>query len=277
MKVSITWVGVFLVLTTIVYFTWKGLGVYEAFVSDISKRREGFANPAALTDDIILHTCPSTSTSFINSKGQTLCCDGNVANGACSGTVICSLSEQTNGIPTCGTYQAALFEQQGSTRCPPSMPNYYESADGSVKGCTSGRRSPDGTGPASANSGASCTLYSQEIDDIGKLDSCTNAKLLETSKCFTRPIDGVTMRLVASDGKPALVQCTYKTTASSPPETCMTDSSMERYMDYLQVKGWREATATWNPLQKLQFCSVAQRYAIDKTLPFDDLPTVSLY
>jgi hypothetical protein len=273
MKVSITWLGVFIVFTAIVYFTWKGFCVYEAFQTSVKK--EGFVG--SLTDDIIVTTCPTPSSSYINSQGQTMCCDGTLVNGGCSGTTICSLSEKTSGIPTCGAYVAAVLDQKGSTRCPPSMPNYYENADGSVKGCTSGRRSPDGTGPASANSGTSCTLYSQEIDDIEKLDSCTNKKLLETSKCFSRNIDGVTSQLISNKGNPALIQCTYKTTPSSPPETCITDSSLERYMDYLQVKGWRETTATWDPLQKLQFCSVAQRYAIDKTLTFQDLPKASVY
>jgi hypothetical protein len=273
MKVSITWLGLLVLTITLLYFSWKGFHVYEAFTSKVV--HEGFMS--ALTDDIILTACPATTTSYINSKGQTLCCDGNVVGGTCSGLVACSLSEETNGIPTCGTYMAAVLEQKGRKRCPPSMPNYYENADGTVQGCTSGRRSPDGTGPASATSGTRCTLYSQEIDDIGKVDSCTTMKLLETSMCFSREIDGVTMKLVESEGTPALVQCTYKTSTSSPPETCITDSSLERYMDYLQIKGWRESTATWDPLQKLQFCSIAQRYAIDKTLAFEDLPKVSVY
>jgi hypothetical protein len=65
---------------------------------------------------------------------------------------------------------------------------------------------------------------------------------------------------------------------------CIANNSLDRFMDFLvnsfgmkQLSGWRSSTASWDPAKKLQYCSIAQQYSIDKTLKFEDLPKVQVY
>ena len=282
------WIGVILIATTLIYFTWKGLYVYELFqVQQEKQQQEGFIGSGQLATDIVINTCPSDTTSYVNTNGQTLCCDGTPSGGKCNGKAVCSLSEQSSGLPTCGQYLSAKLDQKGGLRCPPSMPRYFESKDGSVKGCTSGNRLPDGTGPASSNN-KYCNLYSQELDDLGRADSCTNVKLLDNTQCFTRNIAGTSKKLlelpIFNTFLPALVHCSYGNINTGVAGTCISNNSIDRFMDFLensfrltQLSGWRSSTAKWDPLQKLQFCSIAEQYSINKTLKFEDLPKVSVY
>jgi len=274
------WIGVILIATTVVYFTWRGLQICELFQGNSIK--EGFIGE--IESDIVINTCPSDTSSYVNIHGQTLCCEGTASGGTCNGISVCSLSEQTGGLPTCGQYLAAKLNQKGRLRCPPSMPNYFE---GKVKGCTSGSRLPDGTGPASSST-PSCTLYSQELDDLGRINSCTNIKMLDNTQCFTRNIAGTHKQLLENPVNgtylPALVQCTYGNINTGVAGVCIANSSLDRMMDFFvnsfgikQLSGWRSSTASWDPAQKLNYCSIAQQYSIDKTLKFEDLPKAEVY
>jgi hypothetical protein len=286
LPISMVWIGVILIATTLIYFTWKGFQVYELFQGH-QQTTEGFKGSGELATDIVINTCPSDTISYVNTSGQTLCCEGTPSGGKCNGKSVCSLSEQSSGLPTCGQYLAAKLDQKGSLRCPASMPRYFESKDGSVKGCTAGNRLPDGTGPASTNN-KSCKLYSQELDDLGRADSCTNVKMLESTQCFTRDIAGTNKQIlelpIFNTYLPALVQCTYGNINSGVAGTCIANNSLDRMMDFFvnsfglkQLSGWRKTTASWDPLQKINYCSIAQQYSIDKTLKFEDLPTVEVY
>lgn len=282
------WIGVILIATILVYFTWRGLQVYELFQGKGQVQEiEGFKGSNDLPSDIVINTCPSNTNSYVNTSGQTLCCEGTASGGECNGTSVCSLSEQSSGLPTCGEYLSAKLDQKGLLRCPPSMPRYFESKNGSVKGCTSGNRLPDGTGPASS-SNKSCKLYATELDDMGRIDSCTNVKMLENTQCFTRNIPGTSKQLVENPVLgtylPALVHCTYGNINTGVAGVCIANNSLDRMMDFFvnsfgikQLGGWRESTKKWDPAQKLHYCSIAQQYSIDKTLKFEDLPKVEVY
>jgi hypothetical protein len=168
MEISPTWIGIILISITLLFFLHWGLRMCKGV-------KEGFLNSPSspLTSDIQLNSCPANSTRFVNSSGQSLCCDGSIVDNQCSGKTLCSLSEQAGTIPTCGEWYAAWLAERGANRCFPGMPNYFEDKATGVKGCTSGPRKPDGSGPASANQ-KKCILYNSQKDENDKSDSCTN-------------------------------------------------------------------------------------------------------
>jgi hypothetical protein len=211
MRLSLSWIIVFLLLAFISYFFSYGCKVYEQYI-DVDTV-EGFQN----TNDISLTTCPpsevdeslSMSSKVPVSSTQTYCYD--------SGRQMCSLSVPSSSNESCTSYYKLLLQLK-SDKCPTSMPNYYQdlrfenNVDKSVRGCTSGLRTPDGKSPADTKD-SHCTLYNTEKDELEQLDSCKNIKRLNSAKCFSQSLNGVTKVLRASGmgmGSPT-VECTYNT------------------------------------------------------------------
>ena len=125
-------------------------------------------------EGFVIHVCPTGSIQYINRDGETLCCNGDIVDGRCTGNDVCSLSPKNRrGLMSC-TY---LAEQDaiasGSAQCPPAMPNYFASLDGSLKGCSISQTTPDGTAPSDPNK-VQCILYPTAALDQIKLDSCYN-------------------------------------------------------------------------------------------------------
>jgi len=274
MRVSLSWLGVFIILIATIYFSWRGFVIYESFQeSEKPKNTEGFKEEPS-TSDIVVTTCPMNAESYVNTAGQTICCDGDVVSGQCKGTNICTLSEG-NKLPTCSLYWASLLAQRGLDKCPGNMPNYFE---GAVKGCTSGSRLPDGSGPATTTQ-KFCKLYATEDEELRNSDSCTNIKMLEDTQCFSSSVDpneyNVTKSLVQGDGS-AVVYCGFRNKGIYGG--CYTNFSFYRFMDFVvnkfgYSKGWRE---NLDPGIKIQLCSIQEQYSINKTLEFKDIPTASL-
>ena len=52
--------------------------------------------------DIQLQACPSGTQSFTQ-NGNTFCCDGDLQNGMCNGRTVCSLSSNSQQMPSCVT------------------------------------------------------------------------------------------------------------------------------------------------------------------------------
>jgi hypothetical protein len=274
MKVSVIWLGVSLILAVLLGLLWKGKGVYEAFQE---KQQEGFQNtsPASL-DDLNLNTCPANTNQFVDHNGLTLCCDGEIADGKCSKPPICSLSEGTATLPTCSTWYAAYLNEKGRNRCPTSMPNYYESKDGTVKGCTNGRRSKTGSAPLTQTQ-QFCRLYTTREQEEREPDSCTNQRILESTKCFSRDLPNVSKRIYKAEWHPtapAYVMCTYAEPKTLNVTECLSDQTYNRLIDRLIEKGdlsrnWK--TNEMNEWNKIWYCSLAEKVKIDKTLDFADL------
>lgn len=281
MRVSLTWIGILLIA---IFLAFVGIYGYNEFSSE-SENSEGFQNSAPLEDDIQeIDTCPAKSNRYVDSTGQVMCCDGEVQNNQCRGKTICSLSEGTTLTPKCGVWFSAYLNEKGRGRCPPSMPNYFESVDGSKKGCCTGRRNKSGSGPLQTSQ-KKCNLYGTQQQEEGLVDSCTNQKLLETSICFRNNTVRVEKSLIPVwNGKlPAQVQCNFGDVQSRTAGTCITNDSMERFftrifqMFGINGAGWKESTVNWDPIEKLNFCSVAEQYKILKTIGYKDLPKAKVY
>jgi hypothetical protein len=276
MEVSVVWLGLAITIIALFFLLTQAKGVYDAFKNyDESvqmKVQEGFI--ASRQDDIRLTSCPADYKQFINNEGQILCCDGTPNSGKCSGKTLCSLSEAGGGMPTCSAWYTALLDERGRNKCPPSMPNYFESKDGKLKGCTSGRRKPDGSGPLESTM-KFCKLYTSQRDEESKLDSCTNQMILEKSNAFSGKGFIPKYNLV-SWGKdlPAVVQVAAFT--GGAPINCYTNESLERFYNTTwKSNSWKNSFTTWSVDSKLNFCSILEKYKIDKTIRFEDLKYIS--
>jgi hypothetical protein len=271
MRVSVTWLGVILIACLLLGMLWKGKGVYEAFTTE-EKPVEGFTGSL---DDLLISSCPANSKQFIDSNGIVLCCDGTVSDGQCAGKTICSLSEGTQKAPTCSLWFAAYLNEKGRNSCPSTMPNYFESKDGKIKGCTSGRRNKDGSGPITQIQ-KSCKLYNDQKSEERETDSCTNQKMLENAKCFSRDLPNVNKSLQKTwwnNYAPAWVMCSYAEPGSGAFSQCAEDSSWNRLIQRQTEKGdlprnWKQNINEW---EKIWFCSLTEKVKINKTLTFNDL------
>lgn len=273
MKVSVIWLGVILIGILFVGVVWKGKGVYEAFTTEQEEAiQEGFTGSL---DDLQMSSCPANSKQFIDGNGIVLCCDGTVSDGQCQGKTICSLSEGSAQYPTCSTWMAAYLNEKGRNRCPPSMQNYYESKDATVKGCTAGRRNKDGSGPITQNQ-KFCKLYNDQRSEEREVDSCTNIRMLENTKCFSRDLPNVSKTLQKTwwnNYAPAWVMCSYVEPGSGAFSQCAHDTSWNRLIQRQIEKGdlprnWKQNINEW---EKIWFCSLTEKVKINKTLAFNDL------
>jgi hypothetical protein len=241
--------------------------VYEAFtMKKPLSSEEGFTD--VQTDDIVLTSCPAKTTSFVDDIGNTVCCEGEVVNGKCQGKEVCSLTKDQGKYPTCGRYYAAILEERGRDRCPTSMPSYYENERTREKGCAQGRRKQDGSGPLPGVK--FCKLYTSKKDDEGRADSCTNQKLLEKTICFPNSAVPVEKRISQRGNGPAVIECVHRN------GICTTDETYDRFMINTNNGNWKTNFIRMEPTSKLQVCSVAKRYYIDKTLSFEDLKFATL-
>jgi hypothetical protein len=285
MKVSVGWLIITILTVTCIYFFWRGCSIYETFQQDRKSGVEGFSVGLYDGNDISITSCPKDTYSYINESGFTLCCNGTVEGSKCNGVEACSLSGTFGSLPSCSLYYGSYLAKKGETRCPPSMPNYYESADGSVKGCTAGNRTPAGTAPASA-ADAQCKLYNKKFDDMYKIDSCTNIRMLENTECFKKGTPNTTKSLLNYWPTP-VVQCSYiNLSLDAVPHNCMEESSIHRYYKYLKelfppfspfIDRVFTNSVAWDPVYKINFCPVMEKYVIDKTIAFADLPKVAVF
>ena len=277
MKVSVAWIAVGIIVGIILFFTVQGVTLYEQFKNEDSK--EGFQGTQGTqgTLDINITTCPADTTSYVDGGGRTVCCDGTVTNGKCSGANICSLSEPIAGLPTCSVWLDAYLENKGARRCPNTMPNYYES--GPKAGCTAGSRNATGTAPASTTT-RFCTLYNSQEDAMLKKDSCENQKFFDNAKCLSIP---TTKTFLDWGGVPPPVHCTGIDTGSLTPLSCIDDSSFARAIDYWAKKydprfiNWREQCVGWGAMWKMNFCSAVQKVTVNKSMNLSQLESYAIF
>ena len=275
-NISVTSIGVFLVLGAIIILTLRGVSVFKILTEHVSGNvNEGFQD-AREDADLILTTCPAESISFVDNGGRTVCCDGEVHAGKCKGSITCSLSEGMRNTPTCGQWLGAYLAEKGKNRCPPSMPNYFEK-DG-VGGCTAGARNLKGTGAL----GESCKLYKTQDEDNIKVDSCTNQKLLEETQCFTNGVMATKSLFQHNDGF-HFVQCNYTDPVTKAPITCVNDKSLLNSMKFYfkdypeEFSKWKRDANAWPIQSKMQLCSIVQKLNIDRTIQLSEVEKIQLF
>jgi hypothetical protein len=278
----------------LVFFIVYGWNVYEAFQE---RPVEGFTTKT----EIIVTSCPQSEvdpsvrmTAMIApGTTHTYCYDNKVK--------ICSLSVASDSPDSCSIYYTSLLNSMASKKCPPSMPNFYQSiqlvdnVNKSIRGCTSGERTPDGTSPAKSTD-PHCIIYDNIADDLQKLDSCTNAIRLESAKCFKGTYYGVKKNLQPNDLGSPIVQCTVSTPGAlsidtnsiSPDSITYTCTDVESYREWTQsiqqlypdkyskMSDYFSSSASWDPDKKNTFCSILEQSKIKKTLSEAVVKTVSV-
>jgi len=274
---KLAWLGVILIGGVLLIFLLRAKNIYESF----KEKKEGFTSLQTHEQDIVLSACPVNTVSFVDDGGRTMCCEEKLVGGKCPIKPICSLSESVAGSPTCGDWYAAVLDKKGAMKCPPSMPNYYESSNGA--GCTAGKRTPSGTGPLNTTD-KFCKLYTSETDDITKVDSCTNVKYFETSPCFTRSFNDTHKSFsVWRSDLPPVIYCSRFDTATLTPSSCITNDSFIRIVDYWVAKfnptftNWKTDSTGWGSSWKMNFCSAVQRVNMDRNLSMAELEKLKIF
>lgn len=282
MKISVAWIGVFLVVAILVYFSIYGYHIYEEFQSLPSPSvKEGFE---VGVDDLTITTCPAETKRFIDDGGRVLCCDGEAVGTRCNGKLVCSLSDKGTGLPTCGVWYKALLDQKGQGKCPPSMPHYFERDGGRAKGCAASGLNATGTGPRTPET-KFCKLYSTAKDEDSKLDSCTNIAMLENSTCFQLSKVPGSKKVLEKllDNLPPVVSCSYINPNEFQTTKCMVEGSFARLADSFMLmnnirnSNWRNQANKGNTYAKLQFCGPAEKYSIQKTATLKDIETMTVF
>jgi hypothetical protein len=211
-----------------------------------------------------LHFCPHGFTSFVDSSGDTICCDGAILAGKCTGNRQCVLNSQgTSTIPSCVNYLQEQYNEKGDSICPESM-KYFEDKVNNVSGCTSGELNDNMTGPKDPNQPI-CKVYNDMNKNITSKDSCYNAKKAASSPCFGKQC---TKRLIQTDpSAPVLVGIEFMDSMGII-RIAYTRDSLVVYLDAMDP-GWREKGMDID--RNINVAEVAKAVFIDKTMSTSDV------
>ena len=279
MKVSLGAIGLSIILAFFLYFAWYGKNVYEIITRPDTNVKEGFEITSTATG-IRLTACPKNFRRYINERGFTMCCDGQLESNTCHGNAMCSLSESAKDVPTCSEWYAAYLKERGRGTCTADLPFYWENDKGE-SGCSS-RITPEGNAPAEPTNSENCLEYANdEQKKKSRIDSCQNRSYLNNSVCFTTAGITSTKALVPlRDGTlPPLVACHYEIPGSLADKSgmCYTDNSIVRSMEAkiaadnlatgatTTLNEWKATSSSMPLLEKLTFCSVVEKYKITET------------
>ena len=280
MKVSLTWLAVILITISLIVLGIEANKVYEAFQGTV---REGFLGSADPLD-ISINTCPANMKTHIDNEGHTVCCEGDIVNNKCQKT-ICTLND-AKGLPTCSKWLFAELERKRGplpdNLCPNSMQNYFESADGKMRGCTAGKRKADGSGPLESSF---CRLYKTLSDENKNENSCSNQKILESEMCpFGTP--KLVWEKFDANGKPIgelrpYVMCDFTVPNVGIKKNCaIVNTYRNMQLDYKE-----KLDKTFNPdyIQDVRtnwkdyFCPVAKKVYFDKSVSLADAAKLNVF
>lgn len=213
------------------------------------EEKEGF-----VSETLEVRFCPLTAPVVQTSKGYTDCCDGDLLDGKCKGSVVCTQSPSHDSIPTCQEHWRKYFTKKSLDLCPPSIPNYYENVrnPNAVRGCSVSKPLTDGTGPSNSSL-PKCVIYPTPNENQTITDSCHIAKQKDKIRC---PVlsDAATTEIKianANGNKFAFFYC-YYTSNMGIPSFCGDDSTYMGYLDKV-APNWR--TSSWSSQTMESMCS----------------------
>jgi hypothetical protein len=211
-----------------------------------------------------LQSCPKGFTSFVDSSGDTICCDGTILAGKCTGNRQCILNSQGTAImPNCAAYLQEQYSEHSKSICPESM-NYFEDNANNITGCTNGELNDTMTGPKDPNQPI-CKVYNDMNKNITSKDSCYNAKQAASSPCFGKQC---TKRLIQTNpSAPVLVGIEFMDDMGMI-RIAYTKDSLVVYLDAM-YPGWRERGMDVS--KNINVAEVAKAVFIDKTMSSSDV------
>ena len=250
------------------------IGVFIKTGSNLKKpaKKEGFE-----VGGIQITTCPVGSAQYINKEGNTNCCDGDIVNGECNGTNMCSLSPTSKSIISCSEWLVKEWERRTSRFCPRSMYNYFGTMGRTTgtEGCSASRCNMTGSAPSDPNA-AKCAIYKTDELNYGKADSCIN--MMERDK-MTCPQANATKQIIEIgneyNGKmPALLKCNYipaNNTSNNMPVECYDHNRYSRVLRHAYKNRGEDAERVMSLYNEyyqkgVMFCPASKAYYVDKTL-----------
>ena len=241
------------------------LGSY--FMIEKSKIEEPFFDATSGNMDIQLQACPPGTESLNETtKGTVSCCDGTIVDGLCNGTTVCSLSTDSPTLPSCVNLLRKHFADKAAQFCPKSIPNYYEdvSVQPNKQGCTAGARTTNGSAPVESTTPMPrCTIYQNRKDNDNKVDSCQNIKAADNYRC---PQGGRPQIVSLVPNLPVTLQCAISPGNGNMIKQCFEDTTwLQLLKAYFNGEQYLNQINTNSGL-RLQFCSIAKKYYLDKSL-----------
>jgi len=267
-------------------------GVYMYLIVNQPNEKEGF--DARRADQIRITTCPNGTISYINSAGDTNCCDSELRGGKCPGTSVCTLSpaRDNSAIKTCSNIMAVLWGKRSYEWCPRNW-YYYgtidlfwpNTGDANIWGCSTVPSKMNGSRPDIATGVDFCTIYGTDDDNLSKITtaavaatgttpakpatvvSCKNLREMARIEKPT-PTATVTMINTSSSARktPALFNVTFTPVknGSSVPVLC---TDWNRFKLFLG-KVFPKAIPMYEKIygKHVYFCPAAKAYYVDGTL-----------
>jgi hypothetical protein len=233
-------------------------------------KKEGFSGGIRMT------SCPSGSVTYTTKGGDTNCCNGDIVDGQCNGTNMCSLSPTSSGIASCSDWLVKEWRKRTERFCPKSMHNYFgtlQRTPGS-EGCSASVCNDNGSGPSDGNA-AKCTIYGSDELNLGKRDSCVNIQARDAMQCpQANATKEITANAAMSNGKlpPALLKCTYIPTNRSSydiPVHCTDVPRFKLYVGSTLPPQWAAAATGFidsYASRDVNFCPASKAYFVDGTL-----------
>lgn len=196
----------------------------EAFATQQTSRTE----QPELPTTVRTYHCPPGSKYFVDKNGNSHCCAGTIRGLKCDGDIVCTMSPEKGGIPSCRAIELTIAADKATAVCPPSMPNYFQNFTTGYMGCTESALTASRDAPTN-DAAPKCKIYKTDGENETKLDSCANIRDKELMKCVT-PNCQKTVTIL-KEGKPVVIMQTYFAGESIPvPRMCSSKSSYERYL-----------------------------------------------
>ena len=244
------------------------LGIAVSYLYYTS-RTEGFTEGFTSTDEpVSLSACPSDMKTFYLPDGRTACCNGPIVGSRCTGTVQCTMTgDGGKGLPNCGVLLKEEYNTKSKSKCPSSLPTYFEDKASKKMGCTMGPLNGDMTKPVTTSQ-ATCWIYPTLEENLTKKDSCELQRQMEEASCFgTQCVKSITSS--ADSSVPALVTIQF-VDKSGMYRTAHTRKSLEYYLNHTRPK-WRDEGLDLD--KNVMVAEVAKAYFVDRTLSADAIQT----
>lgn len=231
--------------------------------------QEGFDSSIRIT------ACPAATSTYITGAGDTNCCDGDIVDGQCNGTNVCSLSpsdKSGRGLMSCADWILREWRKRSDRFCAPSIPYYFGTMrrrQGDIEGCSASQTGPDGTQPQDTTA-PTCKIYQTSVDEYGKVDSCFNMRARDA---MVAPISNATKHILpVGNTYPALLSATYSPPNGSSivPVTCYDWNRAKMYLNSIDPSG--NATKSYESIKDkyVIFCGASKAYYVDGSLAKKD-------
>jgi hypothetical protein len=221
----------------------------ELFKAVETKTTEGFQS----TSQITINMCPLWAPQVQTAKGNTDCCEGDLADGKCNGNTFCTLSPAHDNVQTCINAWKQYYIDK-SKQCPSTMANYFEDIKtrGGQKGCSAANTKEDGIAPVNPTA-ARCKIYPTEKENRERPDSCFVEKERLTVKCppfsgYTSRVENVLIKEGGVDKFGSFV-CSY-TNQLGQRNSCNDEKSLIAMWDR-QNPNWRVSPGKYKQLEEI--------------------------